>query len=378
MKHYPRIIPDSSDLENLEMVKVLNLIDSLYAGGAESLLKNFILQAKTNCDFQIDVCTLYSRNIFAKELTENDIRVFNLDLSFKYDFFKMISFIKLVRREKYDIVHVHLFPADLFVAISSLFLPKNIVFIFSEHSVYNRRRSSKFFKFIDRFTCSKYQKIVCVSEIVKKSLIEWLPKIASETIVIKNAVPVDKIRDKKESIYDILFVGRLERVKGLDVFFEAIKLLEIKHGRKLKVGVVGDGSIREELKTLTKNLGISDIVEFLGIRKDINDLMQKSKIFVLPSRWEGLPMVIIEAMAFGLPVVATKVGGISEVIENGRDGILVESENPEELTDAVIKLLDDDKLRDFLSLNAYMKIKDEYSIEKYTENLLNLYKELVR
>jgi hypothetical protein len=142
--------------------------------------------------------------------------------------------------------------------------------------------------------------------------------------------------------------------------------------------IVGDGSLKEELKGITERLGILESVEFLGVRKDVSDLMNKSKIFVLPSRWEGLPMVILEAMALGMPIVATKVGGIPEVIENGKDDLLVQPEHSEELTNAILRLLDDSKLRGLISSNAYRKIKEDYSIEKYTENLLNLYSELAR
>jgi glycosyltransferase involved in cell wall biosynthesis len=360
------------------MIKILNVIDSLYAGGAESLLKNFLIEAKKYSEFNIDICTLYSRNVFAKDLIDNNIKEFDLGLSFKYNFWGVFKLIKIIKSNDYDIVHVHLFPADLFGAISSLFLPKKIKFIFSEHNVYNRRRSIKIFKLIDRFTYSRYTKVVCVSEKVKESLIDWIPETAYKAVFIRNAVPVGKIRDKKESIYDVLFIGRLEKAKGVDVLFEAIKLLETKYDRKLKVAIVGDGSLNEELKGIAERLNISESVEFLGVRKDINDLMRKSKIFVLPSRWEGLPMVILEVMALGMPAVATKVGGIPEVIEDGKDGILVEPENPEELSNAIIRLLDNKELRSLISSNAYEKIKEEYSIEKYTKTLLSLYKELVK
>jgi len=360
------------------MLKILNVIDSLYAGGAESLLKNFLIEAKKYQNFQIDVCTLYSRNIFKQELITNDIKLFDLGLSFKYNFLGLLKLIKIIRSDSYDIVHVHLFPADIFVAISSLFLPKRTKFIFSEHSTYNRRRSSKFFKIIDKFTYSRYQKIICVSEMVKKALIDWLPEVTSKTIVIRNATPVYDLKIKEQSNgYDVLFVGRLERAKGVDILLESIKLLKSKYRRSLKIGLVGSGSLEKKLKTTAEKLKISENVEFLGIRKDIDTLMQKSKIFVLPSRWEGLPMVILEAMASGIPIVATKVGGIPEIIEDGKDGILVEPENPEELAKAILRLLSDVNLRSLISLNAYKKVKEEYSIERYIRDLLNLYCELV-
>ena len=357
-------------------IKILNIIDSLYAGGAESLLKNFLIEAKKYEDFEIDVCTLYSRNVFAEELKSKGVRVYDLGLSFKYNFWGVFKLVKLIKSDNYDIVHVHLFPADIFVALASLFIRNKPKFIFSEHSVYNRRRSSKIFRLIDKFTYSRYQKIICVSNMVRNALINWLPEVASKTVVIKNAVPVGKIREKKENLYDILFVGRLERAKGVDVLLNALKFLKETNGMNLKSAIVGDGSLRDSLKSLSKDLGVEENVEFLGIRKDIKGLMQLSKIFVLPSRWEGLPMVILEAMALGMPVIATKVGGIPEVIEDGTDGILVEPENPEELAKAIEKLLGNEEFRKTISLNTYLKIKEEYSIEKYTEKLLHCYREV--
>jgi len=91
----------------------------------------------------------YSKNILKYDLEENNITVFDLDLKFKYDFSGIVKIVSLIKQNNYDIVHVHLFPADLFVAIASLFLPKSIKFIFSEHNVYNRRRSLKAYKPID-------------------------------------------------------------------------------------------------------------------------------------------------------------------------------------------------------------------------------------
>jgi len=121
-------------------------------------------------------------------------------------------------------------------------------------------------------------------------------------------------------------------------------------------------------------LAIDQEVEFLGIRKDVDKLMVSSKILVLPSRWEGLPVTILEAMSRGLPVIASSVGGIPEVIENKKEGILVPPQNPEILAQAIKKLLEDESLRKELIRNAYEKVKENYSIETYAKNILNLYK----
>ncbi|MGC8557339.1 MAG: glycosyltransferase, partial [Fervidicoccus sp.] len=360
-------------------VRILEVINSLYAGGAESLLKNFLIEAKKYNDFEIEVCTLYSRNIFEEELANNGIKIHNLNLGFKYNPIGVFRLLNIIKRGNYDIIHVHLFPADIFVAISSLFLLKRIKFIFSEHSDYNRRRLIKFFKVIDCFTYSRYDKIVCISKQVEKALIMWCPETACKVIVIKNAIPVsDKLNFEGEKLYDIIFVGRLERAKGIDILLKAIQILKEKYHRSLRVAIVGDGSLMNDLKELALQYGINEYIDFLGVRKDVLELMRESSILVLPSRWEGFGLVLLEAISVGVPIVATKVGGIPEVIEDGKDGILVEPENPEELSNAIIRLLDNKELRSLVSSNAYEKIKEEYSIEKYTKTLLSLYKELAK
>ena len=360
------------------MIRVLNVIDSLGAGGAESLLNRFLKEARNNSQFSVDVCTLYPGGIFEFELVHAGLVALSANCAFKYDFTGILRLIKIIRKGKYDIVHVHLFPADLFVAIVSLFLPRNIKFIFSEHNVYNRRRSVKLYKVIDRFVYSRYCRIICVSEMVKYELDKYLPEVADKSIVIKNAVEVEDFEETRDKEYDIIFVGRLERAKGVDVLLKAIQILEKNRSVALRVAIVGDGSQVGYLRRITQDLEIRSRVEFLGIRQDISQLMRNSKVFVLPSRWEGLPMVILEAMANKVPIIATSVGGIPEIISDGVTGLLVKTDDPEELAEKVRMLLDDSSLRKRLSISAFEKVKSEYSIKEYCTNVLRLYEEVLR
>ncbi|BAL81657.1 glycosyltransferase [Caldisericum exile] len=359
-------------------MKVLNLIDSLYAGGAESLLKNFLIEVKKHPDIQIDVCTLYSRNVFKDDLVKNGVNVFDLALPFKYDFRGVLKLVKLIGENNYDIVHVHLFPADLFGALASLFVSKKAKFIFSEHSIYNRRRDIKLYKPIDMFVYSRYKKIICVSDLVKKKLIDYIPELADKTTVIKNAIPVkDEIGEQKHKIYDVLFVGRLEKAKGVDVLIKAIYEIKSKYSLNLAVALIGDGSLKSDYEKLVKELNLESSIKFLGIRRDVEALMRMSKIFVLPSLWEGLPMVLLEAMANGIPIIATKVGGIPEVIEDGVNGLLVDQESSTELGEKIVYLLNSSAYGEQLSKNAFGKVKREYSIEAYTKEMLRLYREIL-
>jgi glycosyltransferase involved in cell wall biosynthesis len=366
-------------MPNSEMqIRVLQVIDSLHAGGAEALLKNFIIQTKNNKKMQMEICVLYSNGIFRKEIKNKDISIWDLGLKFKYDLRGIIKLISLIRRGKYSIVHVHLFPANFFGSLTSLFLPKNIKFIFSEHNIYNRRRSFKLFKILDTFIYSRYYKIICVSKQVQVALIEWLPNLQRKSVVISNAVPVPDLSNwSSVKKYDVLFVGRLTKAKGVDILIKAINILKEKYKKEIKAAIVGKGYLEEELKELVKELGIGEEVEFLGIRRDIERLMKSTKLFVLPSRWEGLPLTILEAMSSGAGIIATKVGGVPEVIQNGKEGILISPEDPETLAGAIAELLKDRELRVKLGINAYKKVKEKYSIEVYSKNILEFYKSLI-
>jgi glycosyltransferase involved in cell wall biosynthesis len=359
-------------------VKVLNIIDSLNIGGAESLLKNFVINVKKFEDFQIDVCVLYSGGAFYEDVEKAGAKIFDLKLGYKYNFLGIFRILKLIKRENYKIIHVHLFPADFFVAIASLFLDRSIKFIFTEHSNYNRRRASKIFKILDLFTYSRYHKIICVSKQVENSLKKWLPFVSNKTVIIRNGIPLNTLPEKQlQKIYDVLFVGRLERVKGVDILLRAAECLKKKYSMKIRIGIVGTGVLLSDFKKLSFNLGINNTVEFLGVRGDILSLLDKSSVFVLPSRWEGASISILEAMSRNVPVIATSVGGIPEVISNGRDGILVNPGNPEMLAEAIIYLLENEKLREMLVNDAFKKVKKEFSIARYTYDILNLYKNVL-
>jgi len=286
--------------------------------------------------------------------------------------------IALIKRGKYNIVHVHLFPANLLVSLASLFLPKSIKFIFTEHNIYNRRRSSKMFKYLDAFIYSRYYKIICVSKQVQGALIEWLPNLKRKSVVISNAVPVTDLPDwSPVKEYDILFVGRLTKAKGVDILFKAIKILKEKYQHEIKAAIAGEGCLEKKLKGLVIELGIEKEVKFLGVRRDIEKLMKSTTLFVLPSRWEGLPLTVLEAMSSGASIIATKVGGIPEVIQSGKEGFLISPDDPEALAGAIAELLKDKELRVKLGINAYKKVKEKYSIEIYTKNMLEFYKSLI-
>jgi glycosyltransferase involved in cell wall biosynthesis len=145
----------------------------------------------------------------------------------------------------------------------------------------------------------------------------------------------------------------------------------------IRFDVVGDGPLRDELSALAGNLGVGSDVRFLGYRDDIAPLLDRADLFVLPSRAEGISNALLEAMAVGLPVVASAVSGNTDVIEPEVNGLLVEADDPASLAATVLRLLDEPGLRRRLGGEARRTVETRYSIEHVGERYVDLYRELV-
>lgn len=243
-----------------------------------------------------------------------------------------------------EIVHVHLFPSLLRVPrvlrragwMGRLFC--------SEHSTSNRRRGTLWGSFADKFTYSRYEKIVCVSEAVREAIVAWKPVLRDKAVVIPNGARLDVFKPgMKISFQDppvILSVGRLTPAKNYSLALKAIADLSNRKNFVFKWLIAGDGDMRIELEKLTSELSLDGIVEFLGTREDIPKLMSNADIFFIPSLWEGFGIAAVEAMASGLPIIAGAVPGLREVV-GGEASLLVDPASFEDISAALEKLLCD-------------------------------------
>jgi len=171
-------------------------------------------------------------------------------------------------------------------------------------------------------------------------------------------------------------IGRLTPVKGIPYLLEAARML-LRHGANVKVLVVGEGSIRSALMAQTRDLGISEDVVFLGHREDTNALLQALDIFVLPSLSEGIPMALLEAMAAARSVVASRVGGVPEIIEDGSEGFLVEPMDVNGLTEKCLRLIQFPEMAQKMGQMARARVERDFSSENMAHQVALLYKELI-
>jgi glycosyltransferase involved in cell wall biosynthesis len=219
-------------------------------------------------------------------------------------------------------------------------------------------------------------------------LISW--GFRPERIVyIPGSVDVEKFRpapqrrsDPIQSKRDMICVARLEYSKGIDVLLHAWKRLQSASKEwhtqlKPRLLLVGEGALKPQLERIVLELNIRDSVEFLGLRSDIVDLLRQSWGFVLPSRGEGMPNALLEAMACGLPCIATRVSGSEDIIADGINGLLVDSERPADLAHALRWLIEDTDLAQRLGKEGRSTIEREYQLIHIVGRCLELYRHLL-
>ncbi len=158
----------------------------------------------------------------------------------------------------------------------------------------------------------------------------------------------------------------METRKGHRYLFEAARLLQAQ-GLRAKYLIAGDGSLRDELRQTVEQLGVHDSVEFLGFVSDAADFLSKIDIFVMPSLYEGLGVAVLEAMATGKPVIATRVGGLAEVVIDGVTGLLVPARDGSELARAIDRLARDNNLARVMGQGGAQRVREEFTIDKMAE-----------
>ncbi len=294
---------------------------------------------------------------------------------------RMASFIK---RNGFHIVHTHLIHADLHgTAAAMLAGVRNI--ISSKHNT-NPFRKKPFYAFLDR-RAAKYQKrIIAISEAVKLFFHkeERIPLAKFEVIpygIDLSAYPPRKSNLRKQlgiAEEDLVLgmVARLTRQKGHEFLLGAFKLLLEKHPG-LWLVIVGDGELEPHLKVEAIHMGIDERVKFVGHHDDPRPYYQMFDIFVHPSLWEGFGLVFLEAMAYQLPIIATNVDAIKEIIWDNNNGFLVEPGTIRPLLAALEKLVDDPVLRRRMGKSGLYRLKKYYTLDRLCQQTEAVYNSLL-
>ena len=226
-----------------------------------------------------------------------------------------------------------------------------------------------------RYGLSKCQTIIVVSHDERARIVESLPwpEIWDKMKVVYNGVEVPEKPHKISS--DLIVIGSTARVqveKGIDTFIEALPVVKKNVGPVFKVVLAG-AIDHQEIPRRVEELGLTGDVSFVGFQEDVPSFLRQLDIYVFPSRSEVFPFSTLEAMAAGLPIVATRVGGIPEQITNGKEGYLVDLDDVKTLSECLSKLIKDPALRKNMGGRAYLKAKSEFNIKDMTNKLLSIY-----
>lgn len=227
--------------------------------------------------------------------------------------------------------------------------------------------------------------IICPSQAIARHMMENFNVPYERIRLIPRSVDLERFKfispdKKRREIFNVGIIGRLTPLKGHLHFLKAMAKV-IRVNRRIKIWIVGEAAssreaYKEEVQIMVRRLGLSHCTEFLGMQKDIPEILSNLDLLVLASTYpESFGRVIIEAQAAGVPVVATQVGGVVDIIDDGITGLLVAPRDPQAMSEAIVKIMKDVKLGSCLAENAYKKIKEKFNITLMVNNSLNVYQE---
>lgn len=353
----------------IKMSKILYVVTGLSMGGAEHIVCNLADKAKSK---GYDVKIAYLTGKVSISPINKEIEIIDLGMKNHAFFFKaLLTLSRLIDNFQPDVVHSHMIHANLLARFTRLWIkiPKLVC---TAHNTNEGGRLRMMAYRLTHFLCDVFTN---VSEEAARKL-ESVGAAPKNTIVpVLNGIDVDyfnRFSKKDNDKFTLVAVGRLELQKDYPNLLSAIKLVK-KKKKDFRILIVGDGSQRVVLQEMATSMGLSQYIEWLGIRYDIPVLLNSADCFVLSSEYEGFGLVVAEAMACELPVVATDCGGVKEVI--GSEKWLVPPKNAQYLSEKIIEIMDmTNEERKLLGEENRRRIVNLYSLDVMFYNYEILYK----
>jgi len=365
---------------------VLHLITELCPAGAQTALVNLL--SRTNSEkFSPSVACLFNgEGEIPERIRSMGITVTDLEMSSKASLGAVGRLRHLLKRESPLILHLWLFHAVFLGRLLGRFQGVPII-VTSRRS---ERLGSDLRERLNRWSQGLSDCTIAVSEAVRKVEIQTGGTSPERVVTIHNGVNADLFRPKEkaeaarareelkipEGALVMGAVGRLHPAKGYSDLLKALVSVRNQFPGVILL-IVGEGELHQELEARSQALGLGGCVIFTGSRVDVADILPAIDLLVLSSWWEGLPNSLLEGMAGELPVVATRVGGIPEVVDDGESGLLVEPRNPMALADACVELLRDPRLREEMGRRGRRRVEERFTVESCVGQTERLYDSLL-
>jgi glycosyltransferase involved in cell wall biosynthesis len=355
-------------------MRILQVIDSLALGGAEVLVKDVAPRLRNrglDCEVAV-LCQLSSP--LESALQAAGVPLQTTGVKKLYSPRQVLPLARLM--QNYDIVHVHLFPAQLWAVLAQKRTEGRAKLVTTEHNTWNARRRWWLRPF-DSWMYPNYERIACNSEATAQELVRWCPGIAGKVQVIPNGIPLETFDTAQpaelpyvpDCVIRLVFVARFEPQKDHRTVLRALAAVP-----RAQLLFVGDGPLRGELQHLARLLGIADRVTFLGRRSDVASILKASDIYVHSTTSDGFGIAACEAMAAGLPVIASNVPGLAQVVEGA--GILFPTGDDHALAHEIQSLIASPDRRRQMS-EASRQRAQCFSIETTVDGYLELYQEVL-
>jgi glycosyltransferase involved in cell wall biosynthesis len=285
----------------------------------------------------------------------------------------LLRLARLMRSRDYDLVHAHLVHADWHVALASVAAPR-LTLVSTKHN-HDRFREVAPFRLAESIAANRYDAIVAISESLREFTKRWT-RLRTPLVTVRYGLEAPREPPARQTGTGtgplLLAVARLVPQKGLDVLLEAMKEIrrEVPEARLL---IAGEGSERPRLEGLIDDLELGGSVELLGLRRDVTQLMRSASLLVHPARFEGFGLVLLEAMREALPIVATRVGAIPEVVVDGRTGILVPPGDAMAFAGAVLRMLRDPDSTRRMGEQGFSRLTSTFSPEQMASATAEVY-----
>lgn len=370
----------------MRKLRVLHVIDRIGNAGAETLLRT-LAESLDSTRFELHVCGLRPRpgSVTLPALRELGVPILVLDQHSAYDVKALLGLASYIRRYQIDIVHTHLQAADIMGRMAGCITRRPVVSTI--HGGVNdlddeplRRR------LLERWTARLWcRRLVVVSDSMREGVQRWHALPSSRVITIENGVDTERFRHGDELDREavkrsltggsgplVTNVARLVPQKGQQHLIEAARRV-VAMRPDAHFALVGEGSLLDDLREQTAAAQISSNVWFAGFRDDVPDILAATDVFVLSSVSEGMPVALLEAMAAGCATVATGVGGVTQVLQHGITGLIVPPADPEAMSTAILRCLNDPDFARRLGPTAQDWVSSHYGMCSWAAKLEALY-----
>lgn len=364
--------------QRTDSINVLMVTRDLDAGGVEEVLHTYAKSMRPP-QFHFSIVCNRPGRVYEDISSLPFVRSYCVETSSRTR--RFLGILKIVRRVRPDIVHNHVSWYGL--VAGTLVGAKRVETI---HNTYHWLTRPQKFQY--GLYCLLADRIIAVSKGVKDYTLREFPFFRPEKFrVVYNGVTPEAFQHSHpleedlrtaphtDTVPVVGFLGRLTEQKGVEYLLDAAALLQSR-GIDHRLVIVGDGDLRDQLEARARSLRLSEVT-FAGYQHHIADVLATFDIFVLPSLWEGFPVSLVEAMASGLPVVATRVGGTGEAVLDGITGYLVAPRDVQDLAAKIAKLATDPDLRKRMRLAARQRVREHFSASTMVKKTEDVYNEIL-